>query len=94
MMPSPRPAPFVLRHTDADRVGNGVAGGGGFEQPSAYLGKLSATSLSKYQKHYRLRGKSEAGELLKTVVRHFEAQSVEEAEAVQNFLFALQKAGL
>lgn len=62
------------------------------EQANSYLGKLSPSALGKYQKHYRLRGKSDTAEtLLKSVVRHFEAQNVEEAEVVQNFLLALQK---
>jgi hypothetical protein len=64
-----------------------------FNQASAYLGKLSSSSLGKYQKHYRLRGKSETtSALLKSVVHHFEAHNVDESEVVQNFLIALQKA--
>lgn len=56
-----------------------------------YLGKLSSSSLAKYQKHYRLRARNDTGDHFKSIVRHFEAHTVEEAEVVQNFLLSFQK---
>lgn len=82
----PTAAKKKLRSTQANNKASAVV------SANSYLGKLSPSALGKYQKHYRLRGKSDTAEtLLKSVVRHFEAQNVEEAEVVQNFLLALQK---
>jgi len=63
------------------------------QQIAVDLSKLDLMALKRYKKHYKLRTRhktSRKADLVAAVSRHFAAQSVDEAETIERFVFALK----
>lgn len=63
------------------------------QQIAVDMSKLDLTALKRYKKHYKLRTRHKASrkaDLVLAVSRHFAAQSVDEVDTIERFVYALK----